>query len=101
MATQVNYWISAVRYNVAHTHIDKARVHAVSGNSLVSPTEWTRQSIVDSIEKGYVFSTMFQDSNGKWVAGKEVRIVTVNGVKYLRTDANSKAADNLENLPEF
>ena len=34
-------------------------------------------------------------------AGGEVRIIEVNGTKYIRTDADATSEDNLESLPAF
>ena len=101
MANTPNYWISEARYNAAHTHIDKVRGYPNANGSLGAYTEWTRQNVVSSIEQGYTFYTMFKNSSGNWQAGANIGIVTVNGTKYLRTDSDSKAADNLGNLPEF
>lgn len=101
MAKWADYCISAVRYDAAHTHIVKVRVHVDSGESIGAATEETRSTVVSLIERGRTFVTIVLSSDGKWRKGEDVHIVTVNGVKYLRTDANSRAADNLGNLPEF
>ena len=101
MATSVNYWIYSVRYNAEHTHIDRVRGYPASGGSFGNHAEWTRKEVVNLIEQGYAFATMFKGSDGNWKKGEDVRIITVNNVKFLRTDSNSKAADNLGNLPEF
>ncbi len=101
MAKWADYCISAVRYNSEHTHIVKTRVHADSGDSIGAANEWTRAEVVDAIGRGKTFVTITRNSDGKWSKGEDVRIVTVNGTKYIRTDANSKASDNLGNLPEF
>lgn len=101
MAKLAHYYISAVRYNDEHTHIVKVKVHVAADDSFGSAVEWTRSEVVSSIEKGYSFITIVRSSNGEWHKGEDVRIITVGGVKYIRTDANSKATDNLGNLPEF
>ena len=96
-----DYGISRVRYNSERTHIVKVMVHAISGETIASGVEWTRSQVVSGIESGKTFVTILEGSNKKWNKGQPVRIIKVNGVKYIRTDENSKAADNLENLPEF
>lgn len=96
-----DYCISVVRYNAEHTHIVKVRVHADSGDTMGAATEWTRSEVVTAIDTRKTFVTITRSSDGKWSKGEDVRIVTVGGVKYIRTDANSKASDNLGNLPEF
>jgi hypothetical protein len=45
--------------------------------------------------------TILRGANNKWKKGQEIHIITVNGIKYIRTDQNRKASDNLENLPKF
>ena len=37
--------------------------------------------------------------NGR--GGQGVHIIVVDGEGFIRTDANKKKGDNLENLPEF
>jgi len=53
------------------------------------------------LDAGKTFITITKSADNKWTKGQEVHIITVGGVKYIRTDKNQKAADNLENLPEF
>lgn len=101
MAKWADYCISAVRYNVERTHIVKVKVHADTGDSIGNATDWARSDVVSAIESGKTFVTITRTSDEKWSKGEDVRPVTINGVKYIRTDANSKASDNLGNLPEF
>ena len=101
MARPIDFWISAVRFNAEHTHNDKIRGYPTIGDKLGTYAEWARKDVVSSIEQGHSFATMYKGSDGNWKMGEDVRIVVVNGIKYLRTDSNSKAADNLGNLPEF
>jgi len=101
MAKWADYCISAVRYNPERTHIVKVKVHINSGDTIGTATEWTRSEVVTVIGAGKTFVTITRTTDGKWNKGEDVRIIIVNGVKYIRTDANSKASDNLGNLPEF
>jgi len=96
-----DYCISKVRYNSEHTHIVKVKLHVDNGDSVGSESEWLRSEVANAIENQKSFVTIFKNSEGKWAKGEDVRVVTVNGTKYIRTDANSKASDNLGNLPEF
>ena len=100
MAKWADYCISAVHYNLERTHIVKVKVHLDTGDSIGGAIEKSRSEVVSLIESGKTFVTI-TSSNGSWHKGEDVRIVIVNGVKYLRTDANSRASDNLGNLPEF
>lgn len=96
-----DYCISEVRYNAEHTHIVKVKIHVDNGETIGSPNESQRSEVVNAIQNGKTFVTIIRGTDSKWKKGEDVRIVTVNGTKYIRTDANSKASDNLGNLPEF
>ena len=101
MAKWADYCISEVSYNSEHTHIVKVSAREDKGDSLGSPSDWTRSQVVSALETNKTFITVTKGNDGKYIKGEDVRIITVNGVKYIRTDANSTAADNLGNLPEF
>ena len=100
MAKWADYCISAVRYSYDDTHIDKVRVHADNGETIGAEVEHARTQVVSAIERGETFVTIYK-SNGRWKKGEDVHIIVVNRVKYIRTDTNHKAADNLGNLPRF
>lgn len=101
MTKWADYGISAVSYNNAHTHIEKVRVHPDNGDTIGVPSEHLRTDIVAAIKKGTTFVTIFKNSDGNWQKGQAIYIFKVNGVEYIKTVDNGKAADNLENLPEF
>jgi hypothetical protein len=101
MAKWADYGISHVRYDAQHTHIQKVRVRADQGEDFGDSHDWSRVSVVNSIERGNTFVTILRDSDGKYRRGQDVHVVTIDGVKYIRTDQNSTAADNLGSLPEF
>lgn len=95
-----DYCISKAHYDLEHSHIIKIKVHLDNGDTLGAESEWMRTEVVSAIQNGKTFVTAVK-SDGNWKRGEGVRVVTVNGTKYIRTDANSKASDNLGNLPEF
>lgn len=96
-----DYGISSVEYNAQRTHIVKVKVHLDNGDTIGAAEEWSRSQVVSSIEQGKTFTTILKGTDGRWKKGQDVHIVTVKGAKYIRTDQNQTAADNLENLPEF
>ena len=100
MTKWADYCVSAVRYNAAETHIERVRVHVDTGDIIAAATDLTRSQVASAIERGNSFVTIYQ-RNGQWHKGEDVRVITVNGVKYIRTDTNYKAADNLGNLPRY
>jgi Protein of unknown function (DUF3892) len=101
MSKWADYGISAVKYNFAHTHIDRVRVHADNGETIGASFEQARTEVVAAIKKGTTYVTIFKGSEGKWNKGQPIYIIKVNNVEYIKTVDNGKAEDNLENLPEF
>ncbi len=101
MAKWADYGISRVGYNDQRTHIVKVELYEDKGDSLGSAEVWSRDQVVSAIGRGKTFVTILRASDGNWMKGQEVHTVTVNGTKYIRTDQNQQASDNLENLPEF
>jgi hypothetical protein len=100
MVKWADFGISAVKYNAAHTHIDKVIIHTLYGGTIGVSIEQSRQNIISAIKKTVTVVTIFKKA-GEWVKGQPVHIIKVNGTKYLKTVENGKEADNLENLPEF
>jgi hypothetical protein len=96
-----DYGISAVRFNSAHTHIDRVRAHPDNGDTIGAAAEYARADIIAAIKKGTSFVTIFKGSDGRWSKGQPVYIIKINGTEYIKTVDNGKAVDNLDNLPEF
>lgn len=101
MTKWADYLISAVRYNAEHTHITHLYAHEDTGECVGMGEIYLRQVIIEAINKGITFYTIYKNSDGKWSKGQKVFVIKVNGVSYLKTVDNGKAEDNLENLPEF
>ncbi|HSC21596.1 MAG TPA: DUF3892 domain-containing protein [Solirubrobacterales bacterium] len=96
-----DYLISAVRYNTAETHIEEVRVHEDEGDNVGAGSTWLRASVIANLEAGYTFMTITEGSGTGWRKGATVDIVIVRGTKYIRTDADATAEDNLGSLPKF
>lgn len=101
MAKWADYLISAVRYNPDHTHITHVKAHEDTGETVGTGKTYTRQDIVNALNKGTTFVTIYKSSEGKWSQGQKVHIVKIGGTSYIKTVDNGKEEDNLENLPEF
>ena len=101
MTKWADYGISAVRYNDDKTHITRVKVHIDNGETIGAESVMSRSEVVSSIEDGKTFVTILLSSDDKWKKGQDVHIVVVNGKKFIRTDKNARASDNLESLPEF
>lgn len=100
MTKWADYGICRVKYNHGHTAIVEVEVRADNGASIGEPQRFARQSVVDAIERGITFVTIYA-RDGQWTRGDDVRVVRVGMEKYLRTDRNSVRADNLGSLPEY
>jgi hypothetical protein len=96
-----DYLISAVRYNSADTHIDSVRVHQDKGDTVGTGSDESRATIVAALQMGTTFVTIFMNAAGTWDKGAEVRTVHIDGVNYIRTDADRTKRDNLDRLPRF
>ena len=96
-----DYLISAVRSNPGMQSIDSVEVHSDFGNIVCETCIMPRALVIEQIKNGRRFATVFRTPIVKWRKGQDVRVVTVGGVDYLRTDSNSVASDNFDNVPEF
>ncbi len=101
MAKWADYGISKVQYSQQRTHIVKVEVREDKGDSFGAAMERSRSQVVAAIERGETFVTILKNSSNEWKKGQDVHVISVNGVKYIRTDQNRRESDNLENLPEF
>lgn len=101
MEKWADYGISVARYDDERKHITRVKVHEDTGDSMGASEEWTRTKVVSPMEQAKTFVTILKGNEGEWKKGQDIHIITVNNVKYIRTDQNRTASDNLENLPEF
>jgi len=98
MAKWADYLISCCGYK--DNHIEEAGVHEDLGEKLGSRSMRSRSWILDRMDNRYSFCTITKGGDGQWRKGARVNIVTVMGVRYLRTDANYTESDNLGALPK-
>ena len=70
------------------------------GFRLQPDRSFTRNEVVSSIERGTSFVTTYKTDQDTLRKGEDVHVVSINGRKYIRTDANRIAKDNLGNLPD-
>lgn len=96
-----DYAITKVRFNAAKTHIDKVKRREDEGDKLGDATEVSRASVVTSINFGKTYCTATKGSNGKWQKGAAVKVVEIEGVKFIKTKADAIKKDNLDKLPTF
>lgn len=98
MSKWADYLISCCVYD--ENRIDEAGVHKDNGNKLGDKVIKNRRCIVDMLENGYTFCTIYMVQNDKWKKGANVSIIKIDQEKYLRTDSNKRKCDNLGELPE-
>ena len=95
-----DYLISAVRDNAAGTHIEQVQIRLDEGDKISGPSTWSRSKVIEKIDAGHTVITIFRP-NGSWDKGARVRVVTIDGEKFIRTDADRTKRDNLGALPTF
>lgn len=101
MQKWADYLVSAVKTNPNQPRIESLEVHSDFGNMVCQTEILSRADIIASIKKGITYSTVFRTAMGKWRKGEDVRLVTLNGEDYLRTDTKSEAQDQFDNVPEL
>jgi hypothetical protein len=101
MSKWADYGISAVRFNLRHTHIDQLQVTQDQGDTFGANSIESRDNVVSAIKRGVKFITIYRGENNQWNKGQPVVIDRVNGVDFLKTVPNGKPIDNLDNLPEI
>lgn len=100
MAKWADYGISAIRYDSDDQYIDQVKVHEDKGDTIGASKNWSRKEVLSAMDDDKTFSTILKE-NEKWKKGQDVHIITVDGRRFLRTDANKKSKDNLEKLPKY
>ncbi|BEU50142.1 hypothetical protein MAFF211520_04340 [Ralstonia pseudosolanacearum] len=101
MPKWADYLIAAVQFNPNRAHINRLRLAQDKGESIGSFQDYDRQQVVAAIKSGTTFVTIYKNGEDKWNQGKQVFVVPINGNEYLKTVADNKLIDNLDNLPEF
>lgn len=110
---EFDYAITAIRRDADEKRIIYLEVRLTAEIKLNPPEKkgWTREEVVDAIENtGKEFVTARRaDENDRsrdaykraWIKGQRVGIIPVGNEKFLKTDANDVAEDNLGELPLF
>ncbi len=97
-----DYLVSGVKTSPDQKRIDSVECHSDFGCVVCENNILSRAELISSIKKGCTYATVFRTAIGKWRKGQEVRLVTVNGEDFLRTDSkNIVASDNFDDVPEF
>jgi ABC-type phosphate/phosphonate transport system ATPase subunit len=101
MQKWADYLISGVKSATGSNTIQFVEIHSDYGCLVCETTIVPRADVIANIKKGTSYVTVFKTAMGKWRRGEDVRVVTVNGQEYLRTDAKPIASDNFDDVPEL
>lgn len=101
MGEKSDFYIEKVRYSQDRLRIICVSVREDSGTKLSKAYDMQRENMIDQIQKGKNFLTIFRNPAGKFRKGQAVYMAEVNGKNYLRTDDHNEKIDQLEHLPEY
>ncbi len=105
IAKWADYAITEVKFNNDRTHINYVKRYKDMGNNFDDLQTKTRQNIIYDIHDGVTYITAFKkkDKDGKYqgTKGSPVKVIEIDGAKYIKTESNNSKRDNLDNLPEF
>lgn len=97
-----DYVITAVRFNAGDVHIDKLKVQLDLGETLGPAQEMSRAQVVKLIAQGKKFITAPKSTTNPNQVSKgaivSVQPVTTN---FLKSKADDRVSDNLDELPRF
>lgn len=97
MIKWADFGISRASYSGAI--VEKVEVMASPGHRLGDVELWSREQVVTALALGTNFVTLRDLSAGGYMRGDDVRLVTVGGELYVRTDGDGVSGDHLGDLP--
>lgn len=100
MAKWADFGVFRVKYDSDHAALVEVEVRADLGDNFGDARKMTRAEVITAIGEGRTFVTVIS-RDGKATKGADVRVITINGRKYIKSDSNDKKADNLGALPEY
>jgi hypothetical protein len=100
MANSADYGVTEVKYNSIGKYIEWVKVGKFNSGSFGIRENWLRTKVISELENGKTFITVIKHGD-KLRKGPEIHIINLDGKKYIRTDNDSVASDNLDDLPEF
>lgn len=97
-----NYKISGVWKN-GNNAITHYAVHTVGEKDTSKAEKMSKIEVVALLDKRGItaYTWVWDYIKGKWGMGEKVEVVHASSGKYLRTDPDRKATDNLAHLPDF
>ncbi len=101
MQKWADYLISGVKTDSNSNRVKTLEAHSDFGCMVCETKVFSRDDVINHMKQGLTFSTVFRTPMGKWRKGDDVRLVTVEGKDYLRTDSQVVAGDQFDNVPEI
>jgi hypothetical protein len=102
MGKWADYCIVGIRYTPDRKQIEAVRMLPDTGSLLITGLIMTRRQVIAGLQRGMTFATAFPDQEQmSYAKGQPITLVTIEGVDYLRSDADLSAADELGGVPEF
>lgn len=95
-----DFGIFRVAYGSNRSAIAAVEVRRDLGDQFGAAETASRGEVVSAIGRGVSFVTVYL-RDGTYHRGEDVRVVTIEGQRFLRTDRNAIRADNLGALPEI
>lgn len=96
-----NFGISKVRFDKNHTCIDSAIQHLIDDDGIHEGKFVTRKDIVSNLYSRIMCKVIIPGPNNTWDYGADIKIVTIHGTDYIKTDSNPIPCDKIGNLAEF
>ena len=81
--------------------IEQVRVYEDEEGELIDQDTKSRTEVILSLLVDRDYCTAYKNDNGEWTRRDDVETVDVDRTTYIRTDGNSIAGDDLDELPEL
>jgi hypothetical protein len=107
MEKWADYFITDVKYDHDHVSIEKVAMRKDLGNKIGEECIKGKEDILNGIAEKKTYITAIRKKNEgleereNWKKGAEVKKIEIDGVEYIKTEANKTKEDNLGDLPEF
>jgi hypothetical protein len=81
--------------------MDSAIEHLIDDDGIHESRLVTRKDIVSNLYSRIMCKVIILGPYNTWDYGADIKIATIHGTDYLKTDSNSIPCDKIGNLPEF
>jgi hypothetical protein len=102
MFKKVDYIISSVRFDENHKQI--THVKGIVNNRTKPPPDeqiWSKSEVIKLITSGKKFAAKIYHKGSNSYEGQKIQIVSINGIKYLKTSMNYRKKDCIGDVPRF